>query len=100
MMRRRATVAATLARCAVSAACRAILDIDDRPSLRDAFSLEFGRDVGRIWLLRTSKGMRLEVFDALKSVEEQELSTSFPAGRWKTITLLVSNYPVAGGVVP
>ncbi len=61
------------------------------------FSLEFGRAVGRIWLLRTEKGMRLQVFDALESVEEQEFAAPFPAGRWKTITLLVSNYPVDGG---
>jgi len=60
-------------------------------------SLEFGRDVGRIWISRTSKGMRLSVFDALKSVNEVEFSAAFPVGVWKTITILLSKYPVDGG---
>jgi hypothetical protein len=60
-------------------------------------SLEFGRDVGRIWISRTAKGMRLSVFDALKSVQEMEFSAPFPAGVWKTITILLSNYPLDAG---
>lgn len=71
--------------------------VPDSGAAAIVFSLEFGRAVGRIWLLRTEKGMRLHVFDALKSVEEREFSAPFPVGRWKTITLLVSNYPVDGG---
>lgn len=70
--------------------------VPDGGALAILFSLEFGRDVGRIWILRSGKGMTLAVFDGPRSSETQAFSAPFPVGQWKTIKLLLSNYPRDG----
>ncbi len=63
----------------------------DDKTVANIFSLNFG-PAGAINISRRQSGMQLVIFDGNKA-EKAPLSTPFPVGTWKTIKLLVHNYP-------